>query len=224
MNVIEAIQSRRSVRAFLPKPIPQAQVREILEICSRAPSGTNTQPWHVYAVAGDARQRVVSNVMTLFENDSGGSYSDVGYYPEKWKDVHNKRRREVGWDLYGLLGIKKGERDKTHKQHARNYAFFDAPVGLFFFTDTYLARGSWLDVGLMVQSVMLAAREYGLHTCPQACWVPYGEIVRQSVGAPEDQILVCGMALGYEDTTAVENTLVTKREALEDFANFEGFD
>jgi nitroreductase len=224
MNVVEAIESRRSVRAFLPTAVPGETVRKILEISARAPSGTNTQPWFVYAVAGQARDKVVADAMQLFDANAGSTYEDERYYPEKWNDLHAQRRRTVGWDLYGLLGIKKGERDKTRVQHARNYRLFDAPVGLFFFTDTYLERGSWLDIGLLIETVMIAAREFGLHTCPQACWIPYAETVRRSVGAPEGQVLTCGMALGYEDTSAVENTLVSERESFDNFVTMKGFE
>lgn len=166
---------------------------------------------------------MVADAMALFDANSGSTYEDEQYYPPKWNEVHAQRRRTVGWDLYGLLGIKKGERDKTRVQHARNYRLFDAPVGLFFFTNTYLERGSWLDIGLLIETVMLAARGFGLHTCPQACWIPHAETVRKSVGAPNDQVLACGMALGYEDTNAVENTLVSERESFDNFVTMKGF-
>ncbi len=133
------------------------------------------------------------------------------------------RRRKIGWDLDGLLDIKKGERDKTHIQHGRNYLFFDAPVGLIFTIDKALSQGSWLDYGMFLENIMVAARGLGIDTCPQAAWVKYHRVVCDVLGIPDTQELVCGMALGYADEAAIENTLETEREPVPGFATFEGF-
>ena len=223
MDVIEAIESRRSIRAFLDTPIPKDTITKILTTAQRAPSGTNTQPWHVYICAGQTRDNIVNDVQKMFDLGEFTDYDKYDYYPSEWKEVHRNRRRGIGWDLYGLLGIKKGDREKSHKQHRRNFCFFDAPVGLFFTTDSYLGKGSWSDVGLFMQTVMLAARKYNLHTCPQAAWINYQQPIFKHLNIPSDQVLVSGMAMGYENLDAIENTLQTKREKLLDMAHFYGF-
>lgn len=224
MDVLEAIQTRKSIRAFKNDPVPRETIEKILEISQRAPSGTNTQPWHTYVCMGGVRDAISADVLEMAAQGKGGKYEDYDYYPAKWKDVHRDRRRGVGWALYGLLGIEKGDREGSARQGARNFVFFDAPVGLFFTTDAYLGRGSWSDVGLYMQTVMLAARAFGLHTCPQAAWIPFQEPVFRHLGIPEDQALVSGMSLGYADDSAIENTLVSEREELKNVAHFLGFD
>ena len=223
MEIKEAILSRRSIRSFTDKEVPESTVKRIFELAIRAPSGTNTQPWHAYACAGDVRDRIVEDVCALYDAGKAEKYEDYDYYPSQWKDVHRERRRKIGWDLYGLLGIKKGDRTKTAVQARRNFCFFGAPVGIFFTTDAYLARGSWSDVGLLMQNFMLAARSEGLHTCPQAAWITFQKPIFEHLEIPEDQVIVSGMALGFEDTDAVENTLVSHREDVDDVVTFSGF-
>jgi nitroreductase len=224
MDVFEAINSRRSMRAFTDQPVSKETIVELLEISQRAPSGTNTQPWHVYVCTGAVRQAITDDVLKLAAEGKGRKYEDYDYYPPVWNDVHRDRRRGVGWALYGLLGIEKGDREGSMRQAARNFLFFDAPVGLFITVDSYLGRGSWADAGMYAQTLMLAARGKGLHTCPQAAWVPYQEPVFRHLGIPDDQELVTGMSLGYADETAIENTLVSDREDLANVAHFIGFD
>jgi nitroreductase len=224
MDVIEAIQSRRSMRAFTDQPVTKDQVRTILEISQRAPSGTNTQPWHVYVCAGEVRDAISAEVLELARSGQAKKYEDYNYYPESWKDIHRDRRRGVGWSLYGLLGIKKGDREASARQGARNFEFFDAPVGLFITTDSYLGLGSWSDTGMYIQTIMLAARGLGLHTCPQAAWIQFQEPIYRHLQIPSDQSLVSGMSLGYADPEAIENTLVSDREELDNVAHFYGFD
>ncbi|MBU2532467.1 MAG: nitroreductase [Alphaproteobacteria bacterium] len=224
MDVLEAIRSRKSIRAFKPDPVPREAIEQILEIAQRSPSGTNTQPWHVYVCAGAVKQAITDDVLALARAGGGASYEEHGYYPSKWKNIHRDRRRAVGWALYGLVGVGKGDREGSARQAARNFLFFDAPVGLFVTTDAYLGRGSWADAGMYLQTIMLAARAFGLHTCPQAAWVPYQEPVLRHLGVPEDQVLVSGMSLGYADPDAIENTLVSERESLANVAHFRGFD
>ncbi len=223
MQVEEAIRSRRSIRAFTDKPVSKEQIERILELSQRAPSGTNTQPWYTYICTGDVRDAIVEDTVKQFEAGTAAKYEDYDYYPPTWTDTHRDRRRGVGWGLYGLLGIRKGDREKSHAQHRRNFQLFGAPVGLFFTTDAYLGRGSWSDVGLYMQTVMLAARGEGLHTCPQAAWILFQDAVFKHLNIPDDQVLVSGMCLGYEDTVAIENTLVSEREAMENVAFYHGF-
>jgi nitroreductase len=224
MHITEAIRSRKSVRAFKAQPVPLEIVKRILQNALRAPSGTNTQPWHVYVCTGEVRDAISRDVLALMKAGKAAKYEDFDYYPSVWKDEHRDRRRVVGWDLYGLLGIQKGDREASFRQSARNFKFFDAPVGLFFTVDAYLGRGSWLDAGMFIQTVMLAARAEGLHTCPQAAWIRFQKPIMRHLKIPDDQVLISGMSLGYEDEEHIVNTLVSKREPLESVASFYGFD
>lgn len=225
MHAHEAIASRRSVRAFLPTPVPQETVEEILRIASRAPSGTNTQPWKVYVCAGAVKDALCAETRAARAADKDGSIHKAAYdyYPERFPEPYLARRRAVGWALYGLLGIEKGDREKAYRQHDRNFLLFDAPVGLFFFIDKRLELGSWLDYGMFIGNVMTAARGFGLHSCPQAAWPRFHKIVRKHLDVPETEALVCGMSLGYEDTSAIENSLRTERAPVAEFARFSGF-
>jgi nitroreductase len=221
--VDEAILTRRSVRAFLPKPVSKELVEHIIQVASRAPSGTNTQPWKVRAISGEVKDKLCRAAVHAHAHEADSHKYSYTYYPAILPEPYISRRRKVGWDLYGLLGIKKGDREKTHKQHARNYKFFDAPVGLIFTIDKALEQGSWLDYGMFLENVMIAARGAGLDTCPQAAWVQFHAVVLDVLDIPDTEELVCGMALGYADESAVENTLVTEREPVAGFATFEGF-
>ncbi|MDH4173927.1 MAG: nitroreductase [Betaproteobacteria bacterium] len=223
-TIEEAILSRRSLRAFKPDPVPRETVARILALASRAPSGTNIQPWKVYVVAGEARDRLTRAMHEEFLRvGEEGWKREFEYYPTKWRDPYLARRRKLGWDLYSLLGIAKGERDKTHRQHARNYLFFDAPVGLIITIERDLPVGAWLDTGMFLQNVMLAARAYGLDTCPQAAIGSAHPVLRRELHIPQEEVVACGMSMGYARADAVENTLVTEREPLERFATFFGF-
>lgn len=217
-----AIATRRSIRAFLPTPVPQEVIADILRVAARAPSGTNTQPWRVYVLTGDRLRGVCDAVQALHDDPAAraGLREEYDYYPTEWKSPFIDRRRKVGWDLYGLLGIGKADKERMHAQHRRNFRFFDAPVGLFFTIDRIMGQGSWLDYGMFLQNVMTAARARGLHTCPQAAWTLYHATVTAHVGAPANEMLVCGLALGHADPAAVENTLVTEREPVDGFATF----
>lgn len=223
MDVLEAIQARKSIRAFTDQPVDKDTVTKILEIAQRSPSGTNTQPWHVYVCAGAVKQAITEDVLEMAKAGAGRSYEHYDYYPATWKDVHRDRRRGIGWSLYGLLGIEKGDREASARQGARNFLFFDAPVGLFITVDSYLTRGSWADAGMYAQTIMLAAKGFGLDTCPQAAWIPYQEPIYRHLEIPDDQDLVTGMSLGYASPDAIENTLVSAREELVRVATFRGF-
>ena len=221
-----AITSRMSARAFTQAAVSRETLTELLQVASRAPSGTNTQPWKVYVLQGDSRAALVSQVCTAHDairaNPAlAADYrEEYDYYPEKWVSPYIDRRRENGWGLYGLLGIGKADKDKMHLQHQRNYQFFDAPVGLMFTIDRVLGRGSLLDYGMFLQNIMVAARGHGLHTCPQAAWNGFAKIILPHIGAGADEMLVCGMALGYADETDVVNTFHTPRVAVEDFTHW----
>lgn len=223
MHVLEAIKTRKSIRAFTDQTVSKDTVEEILQIAQRSPSGTNTQPWHVHVCSGAVKQAITDDVLALAAAGNSTPYQQYDYYPGEWKDIHRDRRRGVGWGLYGLLGIKKGDREASARQGARNFKFFDAPVGLFITTEAYLGRGSWSDTGMYIQTIMLAARGFGLHTCAQAAWIQYQEPIFQHLEIPDDQVLVSGMSLGYADPDAIENTLVSERESLENVASFKGF-
>jgi nitroreductase len=220
--VDHAMASRRSVRAFLPAPVPRATVEEILAIASRAPSGTNIQPWKVHVVTGAAKERLTADLLRAHDDPAAGAKhtEEYDYYPREWVPPYVERRRKIGWDLYGLLGITKGDKARMHAQHGRNFAFFGAPVGLFFTVDRILGRGSLLDCGMFLQSVMLAARARGLDTCPQAAFTPFHRIVRAHLGIPETELLLCGMSLGHSDPSRPENALRTEREPVSAFTRF----
>jgi nitroreductase len=227
MNPVDqAITSRMSVRAFLPDAVPRETLMQVLDVASRAPSGVNTQPWKVYVLQGETRDELVSKVCAAHDAvraDPGlaAHYQEAyPYYPEKWVSPYIERRRENGWGLYGLLGIGKGDKDKMHSQQQRNYRFFDAPVGLMFTIDRVLGRGSLLDYGMFLQSIMVAARGHGLHTCPQAAWNGFAKIILPHIGAGEEEMLVCGMALGYADPSALVNSFHTPRESASQFTHF----
>ncbi|MNG00251.1 Nitroreductase family protein [compost metagenome] len=180
------------------------------------------QPWHVHVLTGEVKARL-SRAITRIDNDpaSAANHADpYAYYPHQWKAPYLERRRAVGWALYGLLGIDKNDRPRMHAQHGRNYRFFDAPVGLLFTIDRSLGEGSLLDYGMFLQSVMVAARGRGLHTCPQASFLKYHTLIAEQLGIAPEQMLVCGMSLGYADPASIENTLVTGREPVSAFATF----
>lgn len=221
-----AITSRMSTRAFTQQAVPHDILKDILRVASRAPSGTNTQPWNVYVLQGNSRQTLVDKVCAAHDavrlNPAlAAEYTEAyDYYPEKWVSPYIDRRRENGWGLYGLLGIGKADKDKMHLQHQRNFRFFDAPVGLMFTIDRVMGRGSLLDYGMFVQSLMISARARGLHTCPQAAWNGFASIILPHIGAGAQEMLVCGMALGYADPNEVVNTFVTPRIAVDEFTHW----
>lgn len=218
-SVEEAILSRKSVRAFLPRPVERRQVEHILWLASHAPSGSNTQPWKVYVVEGRARDDLCAELLAAHEAGTGHK-AEYCYYPKEWREPYLARRRANGWGLYGLLGIEKGNKERMKAQHGRNFLFFDAPVGLIFTIDRDLELGSWIDYGMFLQSIMIAARAVGLDTCPQQAFAQYHEILQRRLAIPSSEMVVCGMALGYADMQAPENALVTDRVSVADFAFF----
>jgi nitroreductase len=216
----EAILSRRSVRAFLPTAVERETVERILTLASFAPNGSDIQPWQVFVVHGLHRDRLCQAILAADDADAPGYEEEYQYYPSEWFEPYLGRRRELGKALYQLVGVGRGDRAAMKRQNARNYIFFDAPVGLFFTLDRRQAYGAWIDIGTFLQSVMIAARGEGLHSCPQQSFSKYHRIVRDHVPIPPDHILVCGMALGHADPAATVNLLVPAREPVSAFATF----
>ena len=222
-TIEQAILTRRSIRKFLPDPVRRETVERLLAVASNAPSGTNMQPWRVYVIAGAAKVDLTAAILEARDNGYDLGDREYNYYPSSFPEPYKSRRRKVGWDLYGLLGIERGEKEKMHTQHGRNYEFFDAPVGLMFTIDRFLEIGSWLDYGMFLQNIMVAARGVGLHTCPQAAFAPYHKIIRQQMSISDDEVIICGMSLGFIDPDAPENTLLTERESVKNFTTFIDF-
>jgi nitroreductase len=221
-HVDQAIVSRRSIRAFLPTPVARDDIAAILEVAARAPSGTNIQPWKVTVLTGAARQRLSDAIIAVYhDKDAVREHTEeYAYYPRQWTSPFIERRRKVGWDLYALLGLGRDNKEGMAAQHARNFNFFDAPVGLIFTIDRILEQGSWLDYGMFLQNIMVAARGRGLDTCPQAAFTQFHKIIAAHLDLPANETVVCGMALGYADPSKIENTLITERVPLDHFARF----
>lgn len=224
MSAVEAVRSRRSIRAFTDRPVARETVERILTLAARAPSGSNIQPWKVYAVAGAAREALSEEILAAHADPAGPSDPpEYRYYPAVWREPYLARRRKVGWALYGSLGIARGDKAGMSRQHGRNYDFFGAPVGLFFTLDRDMEKGSWLDLGMFMQNVMTVARGFGLDTCPQQAFCNHHRVVRRHLGIPDTEILVSGMALGHADPAAPENRFDTDREPVGAFTRFSGF-
>lgn len=217
-----AIVSRRSIRAFLPQAVAREDIEKILEVAARAPSGTNTQPWKVYVLTGAIKDRLSSEIVQAYADAAVAQehVEEYSYYPRQWVSPYIDRRRKVGWDLYALLGLTRDNKAGMQAQHGRNYAFFDAPVGLMFTIDRTMEQGSWLDYGMFLQNIMIAARGRGLDTCPQAAFTQFHKIIHSVLGLPDNEMVVCGMSLGYADMDKVENTLRTERESVTGFVKF----
>lgn len=224
--VDQAITSRQSIRAYLDKAVDPQTIKDILHVAARAPSGSNTQAWKVYVLTGQKREEMIQRVcaaqLQIFQKpELATQYKEsFPYYAETWISPYIERRRENGWGLYGLLGIQKGDKEKMAAQLLRNYQLFDAPVGLFFTVDKAMGIGSKMDSAMMIQNIMIAAKARGLDTCPQAAWNHFHSIVLDVLGAPENEEVICAIALGYADPDALVNTFVTPREAVENFAVF----
>lgn len=215
MDVRTAVVGRKSVRGFKPDAVPLDLVMRIIADAARAPSNTNTQPWRVHVAIGEAKERLTR--MVTEAATSGPQQNEYRYNPDEMPEPYLSRRRKVGFDLYGLAGIARGDMEGRKRQALKNYTFFGAPVGLFFTMDKGMALGSWLDLGMFMQNVMVLARGHGLETCPQAAWVYYGPVVHKALSIPDDEIMLSGMALGVPDWTIPENKLETERAATADY-------
>jgi nitroreductase len=225
-SVDAAMLSRFSNRAFKPAPVKRELLQNLLQVAARAPSGTNTQPWKVYVLQGAKKDALIDKVVAAHNaiaadpSLAAQHKEEYDYYPEKWVSPYIDRRRECGFGLYGVLGLGKGDKAGMHAQHQRNFRFFDAPVGLMFTMDKVMGRGSLVDYGMFLQNIMLAARARGLHTCPQAAWNGFSKIILPHIGAADQEMLVCGMSLGYADESALVNTFATTRVDAQDFTTW----
>lgn len=219
MTIKTLLQTRHSTRAFLNKPVAQADIENLLDTARLAPSGANTQPWQVAVLTGDAKQQLADKLQQAFFNGVK-SIPDYAYYPTLWQSPYTERRRACGMQLYQSLHIQRGDKAAQQAQWAANYRAFDAPVMLLFFLDSAMQTGSYLDMGLFLQTLMLAASEKGLATCPQAALAEYPDIVKNQLSYPADSQLVCGLALGYEDTAAAVNQYRTERIKVSEFTRF----
>ena len=219
MNVEDALQQRKSVRAFLDKAVQEEKINTILTAASHAPSSVNTQPWQVAVVSGECKQKLQNRIEMAFRGGDKGK-ADYRYYPNEWIEPFKSRRKACGLQMYSTLGIKREDKNRQLDQWAANYRSFGAPVMLLFFMDKMMQAGSFMDYGMFLQSIMLVALEQGLATCPQASLADYADIIREDLNYPKDSILLCGMALGYEDKDALINVYRTPRESIDSFTRF----
>lgn len=222
MDVIDAIRGRLSTRAYLDKAVSQSQVETILEAARWAPSGVNTQPWHVSVVAGEQKKKICGEIIQAY-TDGIAAHPEYQYYPEEWFEPYKSRRFACGMALYGALNIAREDKTKRRENWMQNYRFFDAPVGLFIWIDKKLGIGSWMDLGMFIQNIMLAARGVGLETCPQAAMAEYPDIVHEQLKVPDSLSLVCGMALGFADYEHPVNNYRTDRDSVDNFTSWYGF-
>ena len=219
MKVSEALKNRKSVRSYLDKAVEPEKITAILDAARHAPSGVNTQPWQVAVVSGSTKQAMQEKIEATFRGGDKGK-ADYNYYPTEWKEPFKSRRKECGLLMYKTLEIQREDRERQMDQWAANYRAFDAPVMLLFFMDTAMQAGSYLDYGMFLQSVMLSAVEQGLATCPQASIADYPEIIKTELGYDDDTVLLCGIALGYEDKDALVNSYRTSREEVDSFTKY----
>ncbi|MFV0280472.1 MAG: nitroreductase [Rhodoblastus sp.] len=220
--VERAVEGRHSVRAYLDKPVSRETIARILEVAARAPSGTNMQPWRVHVVTGEAKDKLSKAILESFWAGKPRE-SEYKYYPDQFFEPYLSRRRKVGFDLYGLVGVARGDKAAMAKQLSQNYTFFGAPVGLMFTVDRRLEMGSWLDYGYFLEAVSVAARAQGLDTCSQQAFAFFHKIIRRELAFDDNEVLVCGMSLGYADWSARINALVTERLPVDEFVKFRGF-
>jgi nitroreductase len=223
MKVSEAVRSRLSVRAFLDNPVPLDVLRGVLELAARAPSGGNLQPWRLHVLSGRALEEFREIMRQRLVRDPSPDPLEYHIYPANLWEPYRTQRFRVGEMMYALLGIPREDRDARLRWFANNYEFFGAPVGLFCLIDRKMGQPQWSDLGMYLQTVMLLLREHGLSSCPQECWSRYNRVVREFLGAPEELMLFCGMAIGYADETSAVNRLASERMSLDDFASFHGF-
>ena len=219
MKVKDALEARKSVRAYLDQAVEAEKITAILNAARHAPSGVNTQPWQVAVVTGKIKIKLQEKIEKAFRSGNKGK-AEYSYYPEEWAEPFTSRRKECGLSMYKTLGIERRDKERQANQWAANYRAFDAPVMLLFFMDKRMQAGSFMDYGMFLQSIMLSAVEQGLATCAQASISDYPDIVKQTLGYSDDNILLCGMALGYEDTDALVNNYRTSRESIESFTQF----
>jgi nitroreductase len=219
-DVDRAIRARRAVRAFRPDPVEPALLRHLIDLAAQTPSGTNMQPWKLRVIGPRSRARLEAALLAALAAGEHPGAEEYRYYPEHFREPYLSRRRKVGWDLYGLLGVAKGDIEGMKRQTAANLRFFDAPAALMLTMDRDLEIGSWLDLGMFVQTLLIAAQAHGLASCPQAIFARFHAIVRRELAIPADEIVVCGIALGKADPDAPVNRLVPEREPIESFTTW----
>ncbi len=217
MNVSDAIATRKTTRAFLPDAVPLDTVRRILSLAARAPSGGNLQPWKVYVLIGEARDELIRRVAEARQQHPMGERPEYHIYPLQLSEPYRTRRFRVGEAMYATMGIPREDKAARLKFFARNWEFFGAPVGMIFTIDRQMQQGQWADLGMFLQSIMLLAREQGLHTCPQEAWAVWHRVIREYLNVPDNEMIFCGMGLGYADDAAPVNALVSERAPLEEF-------
>ncbi len=222
-TVSQAIETRRSVRAYLSAPVSEAVVREILATASRAASGGNLQPWKVSVLAGDVRDAFVHAIAERMKETPFGEGPEYEIYPADLEEPYRGRRRQVAKELYDLVGIEWGDKMARARQMALNFTFFGAPVGMFISIHRKMGAPQFADLGIFLQNVMLLAREQGLHTCAQEAWSVWGKSIREFTKIGADEMIFCGVALGYADPDAVVNDLHSERASVDEFAEFQGF-
>lgn len=218
--VDETIRSRHSVRAYLDRPVPADTVSNILDVAARAPTSTNMQPWRVYVLTGAALRRMTDKACAAFDAEPDQHKSEFPYYPAQFFEPYLSRRRKLGFAMYDLVGIQKGDKERMRLQHRRNLEFFDAPVGLLFTLNRQLPQALFIDYGAFFQNIMIAARARGLDTCMQLIWADMHRVVEAELKLGADEMLIAGMALGYADPDALINRLRSERQPAADFATF----
>src|SRR5471030_960626 len=220
MRVSEAINSRHSMPVFKPDPVSRQDVEWIIGNANRAASNGNLQPWKLYVTMGKARQRLSTAILKAMDDNDSGTWAEYSVYPKEFTEVYDKRRKLVGKQLYTLLGVPRGDAAGMLKQFRKNYDFFDAPVGMILCVEKRMGNGQWIDCGIFLDQLMLLAREKGLHTCPQAAFSRYQHVVRRELKVPDDQVVICGLALGYADPDVIPNSLITERAPIADFTTW----
>ena len=220
MRVSEAVNSRRSMRVFKPDPVAKADIEWIIENANRSASNGNLQPWKLYVTMGAARKRLSAAILSAMDVGDNGPGAEYNVYPQEMTPVYDTRRKLVGKQLYTLLGVPRGDAAGMLKQFRKNYEFFDAPVGMILCVEKRMGNGQWIDCGIFLDQLMLLAREKGLHTCPQAAFSRYQHVVRRELGIPDDQTVICGLALGHADPDVVPNSLITDRAPIQDFTTW----
>ena len=220
MKVSDAILSRHSMRVFHDKPVPKEVLHRLLDVSRYAASNGNVQPWKVYVAMGEARKRLSAAIMKAIDTNEDAGPAEYDVYPRVFDTVHDQRRKKVGKDLYTLLNVPRGDAAGMAKQFRKNFEFFGAPAGMILTIDRGMGNGQWIDSGIFLGTLMLLAREEGLHTCPQAAFARFQKIVRRELAIPDNEVVLCGLAVGYADAAEVPNNLVTDRASVEEFSTF----
>ena len=222
-TVSEAIDTRLTCRAFTNELPNKNIITSIIERAKRAPSGGNLQPWRMWVVSGQPLEEFKKDIAEKIKDNPMGEGTEYNIYPPNLKEPYESRRREVGRSMYEVLNIPKEDKAGRMKQFMRNFEFFGAPIALFFAIDREMQEGQWSDLGMFIQSIMLLAREEGLHTAPQEAWAIWYKTVNKFLDIPEELMLFCGMGIGFADENDPINTFRSKREEIDDFADFIGF-